>query len=67
VVLRIDCPAWLDLAAYFNSGANTLMGVVHFPLGTPWAFGPTAPGNGAVSIPPYAIIEVTGIEKVPIY
>jgi hypothetical protein len=33
VVLLMDCPASLDLAAYFNSAAGTLMGVI-FPLGT---------------------------------
>jgi hypothetical protein len=38
VVLLIDCPASLDLAAYFNSAAGTLIGVI-FPLGTPWALG----------------------------
>ena len=36
VVLLMDCPASLDLAAYFNSTADTLIGV-NFPLGTPWA------------------------------
>jgi hypothetical protein len=38
VVLLMDCPASLDLAAYFNSAADTLIGV-NFPLGTPWALG----------------------------
>jgi hypothetical protein len=38
VVLLMDCPASLDLAAYFNSAAGTLIGV-NFPLGTPWALG----------------------------
>ena len=28
VVLLMDCPASLDLAAYFNSAAGTLIGVV---------------------------------------
>jgi hypothetical protein len=38
VVLLMDCPVSLDLAAYFNSAADTLIGV-NFPLGTPWALG----------------------------
>jgi hypothetical protein len=60
VVLLMDCPASLDLAAYFNSAAGTLIGV-NFPWERRGHLAKsTAPGNGAGSIPPQGIIGVAG-------